>query len=73
MTEAGCTRYTEATVTIYFPGDEIRCSLCPLLETYARKQCRRTGEYIADGYLRGGWCPLEIGEKIELGEIENGI
>lgn len=52
--------YTHCTANIFFPEGEVRCSLCPLQETYARKQCRLTGEYLAEGYLRGGQCPLEI-------------
>lgn len=60
------TWYTKATLTISFPEDDVRCSYCPCLETYARKQCRMTGEYLADGYLRGGMCPLifESEEKV---------
>lgn len=57
------THYTKATVTLNFPGYEVKCSLCPLEETYSRKQCRMTGEYLADGYLRGGFCPLSIEEE----------
>ncbi len=58
------TRYIVAKVTIAFPEDEgIQCNLCPCLETYARKQCRLTGEYLADGYLIGGLCPLNYENK----------
>lgn len=61
-----CTRYITATAAIYFPESEgIQCKLCPCLETYARKQCRMTGEYLADGYLIGGMCPLNIKDKEE--------
>lgn len=58
----GVTRYTEATVTLYFPANDVRCALCPLLQTYSRNQCMRTGELIADTRGRGIWCPLEIKE-----------
>ena len=69
-TRSSCTRYITAHAAIHFPEDEgVLCSLCPCLETYARKQCRLTGEYLADGYLRGGMCPLNI---IESEESENG-
>ena len=69
-TRSSCTRYITAHAAIHFPEDEgARCSLCPCLETYARKQCRLTGEYLADGYLRGGMCPLIINESEES---ENG-
>ena len=57
MDKGGCTSYITRTVDIHFTGD-ICCARCPLLETYARKQCRRTGEYILDDRIVGGWCPL---------------
>lgn len=50
--------YVKRTVDIYFSGDTVCCARCPLLETYARKQCRKTGEYIVDDRAVGGWCPL---------------
>ena len=65
-TRSSVTRYITANAAIHFPADEgARCSLCPCLETYARKQCRLTGEYLADGYLRGGMCPLIIDERTD--------
>ena len=54
----GCDTYTTRYVAIHFAGTEVCCARCPLLETYARKQCRRTGEYIADDRGVGYWCPL---------------
>lgn len=57
------THYQTATAKIHFPEDDFRCALCPLLETYSRKQCRLTGEYLADGYLVGGMCPLIFENK----------
>lgn len=63
-TRNSCTRYITARADIYFPKTEgVQCKLCPCLETYARKQCRLTGEYLADGYLIGGMCPLTILES----------
>ena len=56
--------YAEATVKIFFPEGRICCEACPLMETYARKQCRRTGEYLLDTKTIGLWCPLEINEEI---------
>lgn len=57
----GVLAYTEATVSIWFEPDHVACAYCPLLETYARAQCRRTGEYIIDTrYTVGRYCPLEI-------------
>ena len=55
---SSCTNYIKRTVDINFTGDTVCCARCPLLETYARKQCRRTGEYIVDDRVVGGWCPL---------------
>ena len=49
--------YVKRSVDIYFT-DSVCCARCPLLETYARKQCRKTGEYIVDDRTVGGWCPL---------------
>lgn len=63
MTAESCTRYTATTVSIYFPAGHMCCDLCPLLETYARKQCRRTGEYLIDTRVAVGFeCPLKIME-----------
>lgn len=65
-TKNSCIRYVSATVVIHFPESEgIQCKLCPCLETYARKQCRLTGEYLADGYLVGGLCPLNLANEEE--------
>ena len=58
MAEASnCLTYVKRSVDIYFT-DSICCARCPLLETYARKQCRKTAEYIVDDRTVGGWCPL---------------
>lgn len=58
-------KYRRARVDIFFTGD-ICCDFCPLMETYARKQCRRTGEYLIDTRARGIFCPLtEIEEEHE--------
>ena len=66
---SGQTEYAEATVSILFDPDHIACAYCPLLETYARNQCRRTGEYILDTrYTVGRYCPLNI-KTNEKGEI----
>lgn len=62
----GVFAYTEATVSIFFEPDHVACAFCPLLETYARAQCRRTGEYIIDTrYTVGRFCPLQIKEANE--------
>lgn len=64
MTSDGVAEYTEATVSIFFEKGHISCAYCPLLETYARDQCRRTGEYIVDKrFTVGHWCPLNIKEE----------
>lgn len=59
----GCKEYTKTTVEIFFPECRVACQFCPLLETYSRNMCRRTGEYIVDTRGVGMWCPLEIKEE----------
>ena len=54
----GCVEYTKMSVDIYFPKGEVKCALCPLLQTYSRNQCMRTGELIPDTRGVGIWCPL---------------
>ena len=68
--EEQCLEYTKCTVDISFPGYDVCCDRCPLLETYARKQCRRTGEYILDSRARGIWCPLSGFEVLDYGETK---
>lgn len=63
MHESGVARYIRATVDIYFPEGEMSYKLCPLLETYSRNQCRRTGEYLLDTRGTGAYCPLKILEE----------
>lgn len=64
-----CLEYSRAVVEIIFPKDQICCDFCPLMETYARKQCRRTGEYLVtpgkNEYTIGMFCPLQ--------EVQDGI
>ena len=57
---SGVKSYLKAKVDIFFPEGIARCSTCPFLETYARKQCRRTGEYIVDDRFTGMYCPLDL-------------
>ncbi len=56
-------KYSRATVDLFFPEGMICCEYCPLMETYARRQCRRTGEYLVSPgkheYTRGEFCPLK--------------
>lgn len=50
--------YTVGTVEIGFPEDDVRCALCPCLQTYSRNQCNLTGEYIVDTHGIGYRCPM---------------
>jgi len=59
----GVTHYIKASVDIFFPDGHVCCELCPILETYARKQCRRTGEYLLDTRGIGYECPLQFEEE----------
>lgn len=67
----GVLEYRTATVDIGFEIDHVACQYCPLLETYARNQCRRTGEYIVDPkYTVGRWCPLVFNEEIQKENLD---
>lgn len=60
----GCTEYIQADVTIFFEKGHVACAYCPILETYSRNQCRRTGEYLVDTkYTTGRYCPLKFKEE----------
>ena len=63
MANNSCLWYTEAQASIYFPEDYVQCSKCPCLETYARNQCRLTGEYLVDTRTIGYQCPLKFIER----------
>lgn len=59
-----CLWYEKATASIYFPEGHVCCDLCACMETYARKQCRLTGEYLLDTRATVGYeCPLEFKEE----------
>lgn len=58
-----CLYYTRTTVDINFPENRVCCALCPLLETYSRLQCRRTGEYLLDSKGTGFYCPLKLEDE----------
>lgn len=59
----GVLTYSKATVDIYFTEGEESCQYCPLLQTYSRNQCMRTGELIVDTRGRGMICPLKFEEE----------
>lgn len=58
--ESGVKYYTKSTVEVFFPENRVACMFCPMLETYARNQCRRTGEYLVDTRTIGYECPLRF-------------
>lgn len=64
-----CTVYRKVTVDIFFPDGHVCCGLCPMLETYSRLQCRRTGEYLMDSKGLGFYCPLKLED--EDGELND--
>ena len=68
MGNNSCLWYTEAQAKIFFPENKVCCEFCPIMETYARKQCRLTGEYLADTRSIGYMCPLKFIEKQEENE-----
>ena len=61
--KSGVLEYIPATATIFFEKGHVGCDWCQCLETYARKQCRLTGEYLIDTKVRGYWCPLVFDEE----------
>lgn len=61
----GCVEYTKATVELFFPKGNVCCAICPLLQTYSRNQCMRTGELLPDTKGTGMFCPLKIEETEE--------
>ena len=62
----GTIEYLKATVDIFFEPDHVACQYCPILETYSRNQCRRTGEYIIDPrFTVGRYCPLIFKDEKE--------
>ena len=62
-TKNSCTDYELTIARIPFWDGPVRCDICPCMETYARKQCRLTGEYLGDTKRRGYLCPLIDIEK----------
>ena len=54
----GVDYYTVGTIEIAFPEDDVRCALCPVLQTYSRNQCMKTGEFIGDTRGIGYRCPM---------------
>ena len=59
----GIDKYECAAAVFYFPEGNICCDLCPAMETYARKQCRLTGEYLLNTKTYGLHCPLDFPEN----------
>lgn len=59
----GVRRYETGTLLVHFPEGHVCCDICPVLETYARKQCRATGEYLLDTRTTGWLCPLIFKEE----------
>lgn len=50
-------------LTLNFDVRAVDCAHCPCLETYARKQCRVTGEYIIEDRAMGTYCPLKFTQE----------
>jgi hypothetical protein len=63
----------ETRVSVFFEKDHICCQYCPFFETYSRKQCRLTGEYIVHEFGRGYYCRLELeGNNETVSDTETG-
>lgn len=63
-----CLNYVHTTVEINFEADHVACKFCPLLETYSRNQCRKTGEYVININTIGYECPLCFEKENDLGQ-----
>lgn len=66
----GVRYYTQSTVNISFPEDDVCCCRCPLMGiemASSREYCRRTGEYLpAPRDIIGFDCPLKFENKTEV-------
>ncbi len=74
MSDRAVLAYDTYIVEIHFEKGYDNCAHCPLLETYSRNMCRRTGEYIGDTRGRGMWCPLikkEGNNEFEFSDAES--
>ena len=60
-------------VDLFFNPLAVDCAHCPLLETYSRKQCRYTGEYIVNEKTLGVYCPVKLSEEQldKIWEVKN--
>ena len=63
--KSGIPYYTVMYARVCFPEDKVCCQYCLAEETYARKQCRLSGEYIADDRTIGYNCNLLTWEEIK--------
>ena len=61
--EGSCLSYEERWVNIFFTDGEVCCKYCPLMETYSRPSCRKTGELLVNTNVPGYWCPLLTADK----------
>lgn len=63
--KSGVPYYTVLYARVCFPEDKVCCAYCSVEETYSRKQCRLSGEYIADDRTIGYNCKLLTWEEIK--------
>ena len=65
----GIKYYTQGTVTVSFPEDDVCCMHCPLMGMESRSNreyCRRTGEYLpAPRDIIGFKCPIKFEKPAE--------
>lgn len=60
----GCVKYVKAYIDINFEENHVDCDHCPLLITYSRKTCGRTGELVVNpSKTVGYYCPLVWGDS----------
>lgn len=67
---AGCTEFHYYIAKIASWDGPIRCDNCPNMQTYSRKQCELTAEYIGDSRRCGQLCPLIPVSKEQWFDLE---
>ena len=63
----GVSYYTQGTVAVAFPEDDICCRWCPFMGMELkidRAYCKKTGEYLVNPNFDIGWdCPIRFESK----------
>ena len=74
--DRGVTSYTfaEATISVSFPEDEIKCRWCPFIRHYDsldRDKCALTEEILYSKEIIGYHCPLTILNEVKVEDLKS--